>query len=84
MIMLDPSSQCGEIKGGRDIYPMHHLEKCVDGPPIWEVEDEGDVKVYTAPLSHGVSFDPLSSMLIECYDFLIYSLYRNSFLVLGM
>ena len=84
MIMLDPSSQFGEIKGGRDIYPMYHHEKCVDGAPIWEVEDEGDVKVYAAPMSHGVSFDLLSSMLIEGYDFLIYSLYRNRFLVLGM
>lgn len=54
MIMLDPSSQFGEIKGGRDIYPIYHHEKCVDEAPIWEVEDEGDVKVYAAPMSHGV------------------------------
>jgi ribonuclease Z len=26
----------------------------VDGAPIWEVEDEGDVTVHAAPMSHGV------------------------------
>ena len=59
MINLDPSPQFGEIEGGRDIYPIYNHPKCVDGAPIWEVEDEGDVKVYAAPMSHGVSyFDP--------------------------
>ena len=55
MLNLEPSSQFGEIQGGRDIYPVYDNSKCVDGAPIWEVEDEGDVKVYAAPMSHGVS-----------------------------
>jgi len=55
MVNLEPSSQFGEIPGGRDIYPLYNHPKCVDGAPIWEVEDEGDVKVYAAPMSHGVS-----------------------------
>lgn len=25
-----------------------------DGAPVWEVEDEEDVKVYAAPMSHGI------------------------------
>lgn len=54
MIHLEPSSQFGEIDGGRDIYPNYDHPKCVDGAPIWEVEDEGDVRVYAAPMSHGV------------------------------
>ena len=54
MMNLEPSSQFGEIPGGRDIYPLYNHPKCVDGAPIWEVEDEGDVRVYAAPMSHGV------------------------------
>jgi len=54
MINLEPSTQFGEIEGGRDIYPLYNHPKCVDGAPIWEVEDEGDVKVHAAPMSHGV------------------------------
>ena len=65
MIMLDPSPQFGEIKGGRDIYPIYHHEKCVGGAPIWEVEDEGDVKVYAAPMSHGVSLIYLSNIWVK-------------------
>ena len=55
MINFEPAKQFGEIEGGRDIYPLYDHPKCVDGAPIWEVEDEGDVKVYAAPMSHGVS-----------------------------
>lgn len=55
MLNLEPAPQFGEISGGRDIYPTYDHPKCVDGAPIWEVEDEGDVKVYAAPMSHGVS-----------------------------
>lgn len=54
MINLERSEQFGEIDGGRDIYPVYNHPKCVDGAPIWEVEDEGDVRVYAAPMSHGV------------------------------
>jgi hypothetical protein len=63
MMNLEPSPQFGEIQGGRDIYPMYNHPKCVDGAPIWEVEDEGDVKVYAAPMSHGVSQSDFSFML---------------------
>lgn len=55
MLKLEPSSQFGEIQGGRDIYPIYDHPKCIDGAPIWQVEDAGDVKVYAAPMSHGVS-----------------------------
>lgn len=54
MLNLEPSSQFGEIPGGRDIYPTYDHPKCVDGAPIWQVEDDGDVKVYAAPMSHGI------------------------------
>jgi ribonuclease Z len=72
MINLEPSSQFGEVEGGRDIYPRYDHPKCVDGAPIWEVEDEGDVKVYAAPMSHGVSFGNklpyvmFSQMIFSC------------------
>lgn len=51
---LELSSQFGEIDGGRDIFPMYDHPLASDGAPIWEVEDEDDVKVYAAPMSHGV------------------------------
>eukprot|EP00551_Chaetoceros_affinis_P007625 CAMPEP_0203664702 /NCGR_PEP_ID=MMETSP0090-20130426/2068_1 /ASSEMBLY_ACC=CAM_ASM_001088 /TAXON_ID=426623 /ORGANISM="Chaetoceros affinis, Strain CCMP159" /LENGTH=683 /DNA_ID=CAMNT_0050528037 /DNA_START=630 /DNA_END=2681 /DNA_ORIENTATION=- len=54
MMNLEPSPLFGEIQGGRDIYPIYNHPHCVDGAPIWEVEDEGDVKVHAAPMSHGV------------------------------
>merc|ERR1712150_10468 len=46
--------QYGEIEGGRDIYPIYDHPQSNDGAPVWEVEDEEDVKVYAAPMSHGV------------------------------
>lgn len=54
MTNLEPSRDFGEIDGGRDIYPRYDHPACVDGAPIWEVENEGDVAVYAAPMSHGV------------------------------
>jgi len=51
---LGPSSQFGEIPGGRDIFPIYDHPLASDGAPVWEVEDEDDVKVYAAPMSHGV------------------------------
>lgn len=54
LLNLEASPQYGEISGGRDIFPRYDHPKCVDGAPIWEVEDEGDVSVYAAPMSHGV------------------------------
>jgi ribonuclease Z len=53
-INLAPSPQYGEVEGGRDIYPRYDHPMSSDGAPIWEVEDEGDVKVYAAPMSHGI------------------------------
>ena len=55
MMNLELNSQFGEVEGGRDIYPVYDHPDCVDGAPIWEVEDEGDVTVHAAPMSHGVS-----------------------------
>lgn len=36
-----------------------------DGAPVWEVEDEDDVKVYAAPMSHGV---PCLGYVVEEQD----------------
>lgn len=51
---LEPSSLFGEVEGGRDIYPVYDHSLSSGGAPVWEVEDEGDVKVYAAPMSHGI------------------------------
>ena len=51
---LEPSRQFGELPDGRDIFPVYDHPLSSDGAPIWEVEDEDDVKVYAAPMSHGV------------------------------
>jgi ribonuclease Z len=51
---LQPSPMYGEIEGGRDIYPIYDHPKSSFGAPVWEVENEEDVKVYAAPMSHGI------------------------------
>lgn len=51
---LEMDSYFGEVEGGRDIYPQYNHPMCAHGAPIWEVEDEGDVVVHAAPMSHGV------------------------------
>ena len=38
----------------RDIYPQFNHPDCAYGAPIWEVDDEGDVAMYAAPMSHGI------------------------------
>ena len=38
----------------RDIFPIYDHPLSCDGAPVWEVEDEDDVKVYAAPMSHGI------------------------------
>lgn len=38
----------------RDIFPIYDHPSSSDGAPVWEVEDEGDVKVFAAPMSHGI------------------------------
>mgnify|MGYP005846355123 CR=1 FL=1 len=53
-IPLEPNFQYGEIPGGRDICPIYDHPLSNDGAPVWEVEDEEDVKVYAAPMSHGI------------------------------
>jgi len=54
MMNLESSSVFGEVKGGRDIFPIYDHPYSADGAPVWEVEDEGDVRVYAAPMSHSV------------------------------
>eukprot|EP00578_Thalassiosira_sp_NH16_P007973 CAMPEP_0181123490 /NCGR_PEP_ID=MMETSP1071-20121207/25931_1 /TAXON_ID=35127 /ORGANISM="Thalassiosira sp., Strain NH16" /LENGTH=686 /DNA_ID=CAMNT_0023208643 /DNA_START=430 /DNA_END=2490 /DNA_ORIENTATION=- len=55
MLNLEASKDFGEIEGGRDIYPKYdHPQSSDCGAPIWEVEDEDDVTVRAAPMSHGV------------------------------
>jgi ribonuclease Z len=51
---LQPSRLFGEVEGGRDIYPTYDHPDSSDGAPVWEVEDEEDVKVCAAPMSHSV------------------------------
>lgn len=51
---LEPSPLYGEIDGGRDIYPNYDHPMCSNGAPVWEVDDEEDVQVYAAPMSHGI------------------------------
>lgn len=51
---LQPSALYGEVGGGRNIYPIYNHDLSHDGAPVWEVEDEGDVRVYAAPMSHGI------------------------------
>ena len=53
-LKLDPSPLYGEIDGGRDIYPIYDHPLSADGAPVWEIEDEDDVRVYAAPMSHGI------------------------------
>jgi ribonuclease Z len=54
MMSLEPSTLYGEVDGGRDIYPMYDHPKASDGAPVWEVSNEEDVKVFAAPMSHGI------------------------------
>jgi ribonuclease Z len=54
MMQLEPSPLYGEIEGGRSIFPTYNHPKSYEGAPVWEVEDEDDVKVYAAPMSHGI------------------------------
>lgn len=60
---LQPSDRYGEVDGGRDIYPHYDHPLSSDGAPVWEVETGGDdesgtgtgpIKVYAAPMSHGI------------------------------
>ncbi len=51
---LEPSRLFGELEGGRDIYPIYDHALGRDGAPVWEVEDEEDVKVFAAPMSHSI------------------------------
>jgi ribonuclease Z len=51
---LQASLLYGEIEGGRDIYPIYDHPLSSDGAPVWEIEDEDDVKVFAAPMSHGI------------------------------
>lgn len=37
-----------------EIYPQYDHPKSFEGAPVWEVEDEDDVRVTAAPMSHGV------------------------------
>ena len=62
---IAPSELYGEVEGGRDIFPIYDHPMSSDGAPVWEVEQEGGdadssdatdsgVRVYAAPMSHGV------------------------------
>lgn len=52
--LLERDPYYGEMEGGRDIYPNYNHPLCSNSAPLWEVEDEGDVVVHAAPMSHGV------------------------------
>jgi len=54
LLHLEASPLYGEVDGGRNIFPTRNHPMSVDGAPVWDVEDEGDVQVYAAPMSHGI------------------------------
>lgn len=54
MMGLEPNELFGEIEGGRSIFPVYDHPKSCDGAPVWEIEDEEDVRVFAAPMSHGI------------------------------
>ena len=37
-----------------NIFPIYNHPLASDGAPVWEVDDEDDVRVYASPMSHGV------------------------------
>jgi ribonuclease Z len=53
-INLEPSTLYGEMEGGRNIYPRLNHPQSVNGAPIWLIEDDVDVQVFAAPMSHGI------------------------------
>mmetsp|Transcript_16464 Transcript_16464/g.23902 ORF Transcript_16464/g.23902 Transcript_16464/m.23902 type:complete len:641 (-) Transcript_16464:34-1956(-) len=53
-IHLERSARYNEIEGGRNIFPKFNHSMSADGAPVWEIEDDDDVRVYAAPMSHGV------------------------------
>lgn len=54
MMQLEPSMLYGELDGGRSIFPIYNHPLSAHGAPVWEIEDEDDVVVYAAPMSHGI------------------------------
>lgn len=54
LMNLMPSKLFGEVDGGRDVYPVYDHPLSSDGAPVWKVEDEEDVKVFAAPMSHSI------------------------------
>eukprot|EP00980_Cylindrotheca_fusiformis_P030243 scaffold24603_cov186-Cylindrotheca_fusiformis.AAC.1 len=54
LIDLNSSAMYGEVDGGQDIYPIYNHPKSSDGAPVWEVSKEEDVRVFAAPMSHGI------------------------------
>lgn len=50
------SKDFGEIEGGRDIFPQYNHPQSSNGAPVWELEndDDDEVTVHAAPMSHGV------------------------------
>jgi len=52
---LKPSSSFGEIEEGRNIYPDYNHPRSFNDAPVWDIlEDEEEMKVYAAPMSHTV------------------------------
>ena len=60
-----PNKDFGEIPGGRDIYPQYDHPKSTNGAPVWAVENEDDVTVTAAPMSHGV---PCVGYVVQEHD----------------
>lgn len=61
--LLEPSKFYSEVPGGRDIYPRYDHPLSNDGAPVWDIidpenndddDDGGGIRVYAAPMSHGV------------------------------
>ena len=61
--LLEPSKFYSEVPGGRDNYPRYDHPLSNDGAPVWDIidpenndddDDGGGIRVYAAPMSHGV------------------------------
>ena len=53
-VNIEPSTLYGEVEGGRSIYPTYNHPESVNGAPIWLIEDDMEVQVCAAPMSHGI------------------------------
>jgi len=54
MKLIPTGDMFGEVPGGRDIFPIYSHPLSSYGAPVWEILEEGDLRVYAAPTSHTI------------------------------